>query len=137
MYSETYLKQYSIIDLKINANIQEILRLKDLMTDISSTGFEMSYNPNVSTDAPYVVLVEDITDKLNELQNENNKLYEKKREIQTAISSLSNIQEVQVLWYTYIQGMSQRDIAEKMIISRSSVYRLKNQGLNHIKVPEK
>lgn len=137
MYSETYLKQYSIIDLKINANIQEILRLKDLMTDISSTGFEMSYNPNVSTDAPYVVLVEDITDKLNELQNENNKLYEKKREIQTAISSLSNIQEVQVLWYTYIQGMSQRDIAEKMIISRSSVYRLKNQGLKHIKVPEK
>lgn len=137
MYSETYLKQYSIIDLKINANIQEILRLKDLMTDISSTGFEMSYNPNVSTDAPYVVLVEDITDKLNELQSENNKLYEKKREIQTAISSLSNIQEVQVLWYTYIQGMSQRDIAEKMIISRSSVYRLKNQGLNHIKVPEK
>lgn len=62
MTAKEYLRQAYRLDHRINSDLAELERLRDMEGSISSPSFEEHYNPNRNTEAPFIRCLEKVWD---------------------------------------------------------------------------
>jgi len=136
MTAKEYLQQAHRLDHRIESQIRELEDLKAMAGSVGSPSFEMSYNPNRPTEAPFVKVLEKLWDLEVLVAKEMEQLVELKSQIHHTINALADPDEQLVLRYCYIEDKTWDEISEVMHAGRTTVIRWHNQGLYHIEMPE-
>lgn len=74
MTAKEYLRQAYRLDHRINSDLAELERLRDMEGSISSPSFEEHYNPNRNTEAPFIRCLEKVWDLEMKIKTEIDKL---------------------------------------------------------------
>ena len=102
MTAKEYLSQAYRLDKRINSDIAEITRLREMACSISSPSWEDKVQTSRNTDAPFVRCLEKIMDLEQKVNDEIDTLIDLKRQIRVTIESVPNTDEQLVLRYRYI-----------------------------------
>ena len=137
MTAREFLSRYSVIDRQIQSNLRQMKQLRLLSTDVSSAGFEQSYNPNKSTQAPFVKSIEAIEDMQSRIDEKVLELISVREDIIEDINAIGDIDIQEVLEYRYISQMTWDEIAKNLNVSERTARRRQEIGLDMIVVPEK
>lgn len=136
MTPKEYLRQAYRLDQKINSDIAEAARLREMASCVGSPGFEEHYNPNRPTEAPFARTLEKVWEMEQEINAEIDKLVDLKEQIRTVIDKVENPDEQMVLRYRYIHNWTWEHIGGTLNADRTTVYRWHNSALNHVTLPE-
>lgn len=136
MTAKEYLSQAYRLDQRINSNIEEISRLREMATSISSPSWGEKVQSTRSTDAPFVRCLEKIMDLESVINEEINALVELKKEIRTVIEAVQNTDERLVLRYRYIHNCTWEQIGNELNADARTVRRWHGEALQNVKVPE-
>ena len=115
MTAKEYLSQAYRLDQRIDSNIAEITRLREMACGISSPSWEEKVQTSRNTDAPFVRCLEKIMDLEKVVNNEIDTLVDLKRQIRTTVDTIANVNERMVLRYRYIHNMTWEQIGGEMI----------------------
>ena len=137
MTAREFLSRYSVIDRQIQSNLRQMKQLRLLSTDVSSAGFEQSYNPNKCTQDPFVKSIEAIEDMQSRIDEKVLELISVREDIIDAINAIGDIDIQEVLEYRYISQMTWDEIAKNLNVSERTARRRQEIGLDMIVVPEK
>ena len=129
MTAKEYLRQAYRIDQRIVLAEENIKDLRQSATTLGSPGFEESYNPNKPTDAPFVKVMERLSEHEKKLED----LVMLKQKIIDSINEVEDVDQRLVLNYRYLYRMSWRDIATEMFMDAKTVMKLHGEGLNHLR----
>ena len=122
MNAKQYLRQAYRLDQKINSDLAELSRLREMAASIGSPDFEEHYNPNCPTEAPFVKALE--------------KVWEMQEKIRMTIDKVENPDEQMVLRYRYIHNYTWEQIGDALYADESTIRRWHGRALQHIEVPE-
>lgn len=136
MTAKEYLKQAYRLDHRINSDIAEMERLREMASNVSSPGFEEHYNPNRGADAPFVRCLEKVWQMEEKINAEIDKLVDLKLQMRSAINTVIDVDEQMVLRYRYIHNMTWGQIADKMYTDERTARRWHDKALVHISLPE-
>ena len=136
MTPKEYLKQSYRLDQKINSDIAEAARLREMASSVGSPGFEEHYNPNRSTEAPFVRCFERVWELEQKINAEIDKLVALKEQIRTVIDKVENPDEQMVLRYRYIHNMTWEQIGDELRADESTVRRWHRRALAGVIVPD-
>ena len=136
MTAKEYLSQAYRLDQRINSNIEEISRLREMATSISSPSWGEKVQGTRSTEAPFVHCLEKIMDLESVINKEINTLVCLKRELRTIIEAVPNTDERLVLRYRYIHNCTWEQIGNELNADARTVRRWHSDALTHVKVPE-
>ena len=136
MTAKEYLSQAYRLDQRIDSNIAEITRLREMACGISSPSWEEKVQTSRNTDASFVRCLEKIMDLEKVVNGEIDTLVDLKRQIRTTVDTVTNVNERMVLRYRYIHNMTWEQIADKLYESVSTIKRQHGSGLTHVKMPE-
>lgn len=132
MTAKEYLEQAYRIDQRIKFAYDELNRLQELSTDISSPILDEKVQTTKKTEAPFVKYVEKIMEKEEEIKTEIDKLIKLKDEIIKAIDSLDKFEERAVLKYRHLFNYSWLEIAKKLNIGQTTAVRIYNKALRNL-----
>ena len=136
MTTKEYLLQVSKLEYKISRMKLRSEEYERLSHSISSPKYD---NEPVSgtrnLEAPFVKWIMKKCDLDREIEALEEKLLNLKAEIMLTIETLDNEDYKNVLVLHYINGMPWEKIANKLYVSRRTVYRWHEQGLKEIVVP--
>ncbi len=136
MTVKEYLRQAYRLDHRINSDIAEMERLREMADSVGSPGFEEHYNPNRPTEAPFVRCLEKVWDLEQKINSEIDRFIDLKAQMREVIVTASNADEQMVLRYRYIHNMTWERIGDELNADRTTVYRWHNSALNHVTLPE-
>ena len=136
MTPKEYLKQAYRLDQKINSDIAEAARLREMASSVGSPGFEEHYNPNRPTEASFVRCLERVWELEQKINAEIDKLVDLKEQIRTVIDKVENPDEQMVLRYRYIHNWTWEQIGDTLYADESSIRRWHSRALQQITVPE-
>ena len=136
MTAKEYLKQAYRLDHRINSNIQELERLREMASSVSSPGFEERHDPNRPTEAPFVKCLMRVMELEEKINAEIDRLMALKEQMRMVIDTVSDRDEQMVLRYRYIHGMTWEKIGDMLHTDRTTVYRWHNTALRHVVLPE-
>jgi RNA polymerase sigma factor (sigma-70 family) len=137
MTSKEFLSMYCNLNIKIDMRIRELSCLREMSLRLSSPIFNDKTSGGQQTNAKFVSIIEKIVDLERELDCEIDYFVAAHNDIRTAIETVEDPKQQSVLNYRYLQNMKWQEIAEKLFVERSSVYRWHKEALNRIKVPKK
>lgn len=135
MTPKEYLKQAYRLDQKIDSDIAEAVRLREMASGVGSPGFEERYNPNRPTDASFVKCLERVWELEQKINAEIDKLVDLKEQIRSVIDKVENPDEQMVLRYRYIHNWTWEQIGDALFADESTIRRWHGRALQHIKVP--
>ena len=130
------LNQAYRLDQRINSDIEEIARLREMARGIYVSSAEEKVQATRNTDAPFVRCLEKIYDLEETVNREIDTLVDLKRQIRTVVESVPNINERIVLRYRYIHNMTWEDIGDELKADSRTVRRWHGQALLHVVLPE-
>ena len=136
MTPKEYLKQAYRLDQKINSDIAEVARLREMASSVGSPGFEEHYNPNRPTEASFVRCLERVWELEQKINAEIDKLVNLKEQIRTVIDKVENPDEQMVLRYRYIHNWTWEQIGDTLYADESTIRRWHGRALQQITVPE-
>ncbi len=136
MTPKEYLNQAYRLDQRINADIAELGRLRQMSQSVSSPNFEPHYNASRNTEAPFVRQFEKIMELEQTVNEEIDRLVDLKAQIRMTIDSVSNADERMVLQYRYIHHMTWDEIALQMYVDARTIRRWHGNALVHVTMPE-
>ena len=136
MTAKEYLRQAYRLDQRINSDIAEIERLREISTSIGSSDFKEHYIPNRPTEAPFVKTLEKVLQMEEKVNAEIDRLVELKEQIGTVIGTVADTDERMVLRYRYIHNMTWEQIGDKLYADRTTVYRWHNSAVRHLVLPD-
>ncbi len=136
MTPKEYLKQAYRLDHRINSNIAELGRLREMSTSISSPSLGEKVQTNRNTDAPFVKCLERIYALEEKINEEIDLLVNLKEEIRSVIDMVSNTDERMVLRYRYIHNYTWEQIGDVLGADSRTVRRWHGQALGHVILPE-
>ena len=136
MTAKEYLKQAYRLDHRINSDIAELGRLREMSSGISSPGFGEKVQTSHSGDAPFVKCLERIYDLEEKINNEIDLFVDLKDEIRGVIDTVPDTDERMVLRYRYIHNMTWEDIGDELKADSRTVSRWHGQALLHVVLPE-
>lgn len=136
MTPKEYLKQAYCLDHRINSDIAELGRLREMSTSISSPGLGEKVQTNRNTDAPFVKCLERIYSLEEKINKEIDLLVNLKEEIRSVIDMVSNTDERMVLRYRYIHNYTWEQIGDVLGADSRTVRRWHGQALGHVTLPE-
>lgn len=136
MTAKEYLCQAYRLDQRIRSKQEQIASLNDLATDCSATLTGMPRNPNRggSRIADAVLKIIDLE---NEIAKDMERLVELKAEITTTIKAVECIEYQLILEKRYISDKSWPEIAVDLGYKMRHLYKLHDEALAAIKIPEK
>ncbi len=137
MTSKEYLRQAYRLDQKINSDIEEVARLREMAGSISSPVLGEKVQTSRSGDAPFVRVVEKILALEEKINREINTLVDLKSQMRDVIAAVSDTDERMVLRYRYIHNLTWEQIGDELNADRTTVYRWHNMALRHVILPEK
>ena len=136
MTAKEYLNQAYRLDQRIRSKQEQIAALNDLATDCSATSTGMPRNPNRGG-SRMADAVAKIIDLQNEVAVDMEHLVELKAEIITTIKAVDCIEYQLILEKRYISGKSWPEIAVDLGYKMRHLYKLHDDALEKIKIPEK
>ena len=136
MTAKEYLEQAYRLDQRIRSDIEEIERLREMASSISSPGFEERHNPNRPTEAPFVRCVIRVMEMEEKINCEVERLMALKEQMRKVIDALPDIDERMVIRYRYVHGRTWEEIGDELHAGASSVRRWHDNALLHIVMPE-
>ena len=136
MTPKEYLKQAYRLDHRINSDIAELGRLREMSTNISSPSLGEKVQTNRNTDAPFVKCLERIYALEEKINEEIDLLVNLKEEIRSVIDMVSNTDERMVLRYRYIHNYTWEQIGDVLGADSRTVRRWHGQALGHVILPE-
>ena len=136
MTPKEYLKQAYRLDHRINSDIAELGRLREMSTSISSPSLGEKVQTNRNTDAPFVKCLERIYSLEEKINEEIDLLVNLKEEIRSVIDMVSNTDERMVLRYKYIHNYTWEQIGDVLGADSRTVRRWHGQALGHVTLPE-
>ena len=136
MTPKEYLKQAYRLDHRINSDIAELGRLREMSTSISSPSLGEKVQTNRNTDAPFVKCLERIYSLEEKINEEIDLLVNLKEEIRSVIDMVSNTDERMVLRYRYIHNYTWEQIRDVLGADSRTVRRWHGQALSHVTLPE-
>ena len=136
MTPKEYLKQAYRLDHRINSDIAELGRLREMSTSISSPSLGEKVQTNRNTDAPFVKCLERIYSLEEKINEEIDLLVNLKEEIRGVIDMVSNTDERMVLRYRYIHNYTWEQIGDVLGADSRTVRRWHGQALGHVILPE-
>ena len=136
MTAKEYLCQAYRLDQRIRSKQEQIASLNDLATDCSATLTGMPRSPNCggSRIADAVLKIIDLE---NEIAKDMERLVELKAEIMTTIKAVECIEYQLILEKRYISDKSWPEIAVDLGYKMRHLYKLHDDALAAIKIPEK
>lgn len=136
MTPKEYLKQAYRLDHRIDSDIAELGRLREMSTSISSPSLGEKVQTNRNTDAPFVKCLERIYALEEKINEEIDLLVNLKEEIRSVIDMVSNTDERMVLRYRYIHNYTWEQIGDVLGADSRTVRRWHGQALGHVTLPE-
>ena len=134
MTAKEYLGQAYRLDQRINSKLEQVLSLRDLTTKATAT---MSDMPGGGSRNVY--RMQDIIGKIIDLENEINadidQLVDLKREMVTAIKSVTDPECQTLLELRFLCFKTWEQIAVEMGYSIQHIYRLRDKALKLISPP--
>lgn len=137
MTAKEYLRQAYRLDHRINSDIAEMERLREMASSVGSPSMEEHYNPNRPTDASFVRCLEKVWDLEQKINMEIDRLIDLKDQMREVIATATNVDEQMVLRYRYIHNMTWEQIGNELNADRTTVYRWHTCALQHVTLPEK
>ena len=136
MKVKEYLGQAYRLDQRINSDIEELGKLREMSSSISSPTWEERVQTSRNTDAPFVRSVFKIMELEDKINAEIDNLVELKKQIRSVIDEVANTDERMVLRYRYIHNLTWEQIGDELHADRTTVYRWYNSAINHVTMPE-
>ena len=136
MTAREYLSQARWLDQKIDSDISEASRLRDMASSVGSPGFEENHNPNRPTEAAFVHSLERVWELEQKVNAEIDRLVALKEQIRTLIAKVEDPDEQMVLRYRYIHNWTWEQIGNALFADESTIRRWHGRALQHITVPE-
>ena len=136
MTPKEYLRQANRLDQRINSDIEEVGRLRQMATSVSSPILGERVQSSHSGDAPFARSIEKMILLEHHIDEEIDLYVDLKEQIRQVISRIDDPDEQMVLRYRYIHNMTWEQIGDKLFSDRSTVYRWHERALRHVKVPE-
>lgn len=106
MTAKEYLHQAYRLDHKINSDIEELQKLREMSCSISSPQLGDRVQSSRSQEAPFVRCVEKILDLEKKINEEIDLFVDLKKEIRSVIERVENTDEQMVLRYRYIHNLT-------------------------------
>ena len=136
MTAKEYLGQAYRLDQRINANLEEVARLREMASSVSSPSWEEKTGGSRPTDPPFVRCLVKIMDLERHIDVEVDRLVDLKRQIRTVIEELPDRDEQTVLRYRCLLNYTFEKIGDLMCADRTAAFRWYCKALTHVKVPE-
>lgn len=136
MTAKEYLSQAYRLDQRIDSNIAEITRLREMACGISSPSWEEKVQTSRNTDAPFVRCLEKIMDLEKVVNSEIDTLVDLKRQIRTTIERVPNTDEQLVLRYRYIHNCTWEQIGNELNADARTIRRWHGDALQKVKFPQ-
>lgn len=136
MTAKEYLKQAYRLDHRINSDIAEMERLREMASSVSSPGFEEHFNPNRNTEAPFIHCMEKVWELQQKINKEIDKLIDLKDQMRDVIDKVDNADAQMVLRYRYIHNLTWEQIGDELCADESTVRRWHRQALAKVVVPD-
>ena len=135
MTAREYLSQAHRLDQRIDAKIAQVASLNELATKCTSTLTGMPRNPNRGT-STMADAVAKIVDLQAEINRDIDRLVDLKREMVAVIKAVSHIEHQTLLEKRYLCYQTWEQIAVDMGYSVRQVYRLHDEALEDVVVPQ-
>ena len=136
MTAKEYLRQAYRLDHRIDSDITEMERLREMACSIGSPGFEEHYDPNHATEAPFVRALEKVWKMEEKINGEIDRLVDLKAQIRGVIEAVTDPNERMVLRYRYIHNMTWERIGDELHAGETSVRRWHASALSHVVLPD-
>ena len=136
MKAKEYLHQAYRLDKRIQSNIEEMERLRELSTSVSSPSWGERIQTQRHTDALFVRYLERIEELQIKINDEVDHLVALKAEIRDVINKVTDIDERMVLRYRYVHNFTWEQIGDVLNADKSTIRRWHGNALNHVVVPE-
>lgn len=136
MTAKEYLRQAYRLDHRIDSDIAEMERLREMACSVGSPGFEEHHNPNRPTEAPFVHALEKVWRMEEKINAEIDRLVDLKAQIRGVIEAVSDPNERMVLRYRYIHNMTWERIGDELHAGETSIRRWHASALAHVVLPE-
>ena len=136
MTAMEYLKQAYRLDQRIDSDIAEKERLRDMAFKIKASGFDGNYNPNHPTEASFVRTLEKVWKLEAKINTEIDKLVDLKEQIRSVIDEVTDPNERMVLCYRYIHNMTWEQIGIILHADSRTMRRWHEKALLHVTLPE-
>ncbi|MBK8154731.1 MAG: DUF1492 domain-containing protein [Streptococcus sp.] len=136
MKAKEYLHQAYRLDKRIQSNIEEMERLRELSTSVSSPSWGERIQTQRHTDALFVRYLERIMDLERKINTEVDNLVALKEQIRRVINEVADTDERMVLRYRYVHNLTWEQIGDELNADRTTVYRWHNAALNHVTLPK-
>ena len=137
MTNKEYLRQAYRLDQRINSDIEEVARLREMASGISAPALGDKVQTSRSGEAPFVRSVEKIMALEEKINQEIDLLVDLKEQIRGVITAVPDTDERMVLRYRYIQGLTWEQIGLEMNADERTIRRWHGNALLHITIPEK
>lgn len=136
MTAKEYLSQARYLDARINSKISQVDRLNDLATSATSVLTGMPHSPNKAT-SKMADLVDKIVDLQAEINRDIDKLVDLKKEMRDVIGAIPDVEQQTILEQRYLCFMKMEQIAVDMGYSIQHLYRLHDEALKKIVIPQR
>ncbi len=136
MTVKEYLRQAYRLDHRIDSDIAEMERLREMACSIGAPGFEEHYDPNHPTEAPFIRALEKVWKLEEKINAEIDRLVDLKAQMRGVIEAVSDPDERMVLRYRYIHNMTWEKIGDVLHADRTTVYRWHNTAIRHVILPD-
>lgn len=137
MNKKEYLRQAYLLDKRIKADMDEVVRLRELATSVSSLRYDREYvQATRSIEAPFVKALIKVMDLEAKINVEITMLISLKEQILDVISKLESVDEQMILRYRYMSNMTWEDIGNELHAGVRTVIRWHGNALEHLVFPE-
>lgn len=137
MNKKEYLRQAYLLDKRIKADMDEVVRLRELATSVSSLRYYREYVQTTrSVEAPFVKALIRVMDLEAKINMEITLFISLKEQILEVISKLESVDEQMILRYRYMSNMTWEDIGNELHAGVRTVIRWHGNALEHLVFPE-
>jgi DNA-directed RNA polymerase specialized sigma24 family protein len=136
MRVKEYLHQAYRLDHRINSDIEEMTRLREMATSVSSPVFGDKVQTSHIGEAPFVRCVEKIMALEAQINAEIDTLVDLKEQIRCVIDKVPDTDERMVLRYRYVHNYTWEQIGDELNADKSTVRRWHGNALLHAEMPE-
>lgn len=136
MKPKEYLHQAYRLDHRINSDIEEMERLREMASSVSSPNWSEKVSASRNTEPPFVRCIEQIMVLDGKINAEIVKLVALKEQIRGVIDKVADTDERMVLRYRYIHNYTWEQIGDEMNADKSTVRRWHGNALLHVVLPE-
>lgn len=136
MTSKEYLRQAYRLDQRIDSDIAEVSRLREMARGISAPVLGDRVQTSRSGDAAFVRSIEKIIALEEKINREIDTLVELKEQMRDVINAVPDTDERMVLRYRYIHNMTWEQIGDSFSVDPRTVRRWHESALSHVVLPE-